>query len=78
MYFAKKKGLAKCSFSVMKLRAEVVVSPDQKLSSTDDADLTLEMEDLSLPGENKDASPRIGYVSKGMLSEFKNNVPDVW
>ncbi|CAN6208728.1 unnamed protein product [Urochloa humidicola] len=50
---------------------EVVVSPDRKSANTDvekeDSDLALEMKDLSLSGEEKDAYPRVLAVFQSDL-----------
>ncbi|CAO1944916.1 unnamed protein product, partial [Urochloa humidicola] len=60
------EGRVKCSSSVIKIRAEVVVSPDQKLPHTgdaeeEDADLALEMRDLSLS---------VGGEGEGRISSY--------
>ncbi|CAN6241270.1 unnamed protein product [Urochloa humidicola] len=74
-----KNGAGKCSFSVVRVCAKILVSSARDAAERDeekaDADLAQGMKELSLLGEKKDVSARVGCVSKGMLSEVQNKVP---
>ncbi|CAN6241140.1 unnamed protein product, partial [Urochloa humidicola] len=73
-----KNGAGKCSFSVVRVCAKILVSSARDAAERDeekaDADLAQGMKELSLLGEKKDVSARVGCVSKTNLSEARAEI----